>query len=104
MDFAALVLGPALACFGDPITVMPASGTPSYSAAGIFRAQPTDVALGDGTILSSTTYTLGIRLSDFAVPIVPDDKICVGGVAYWVDHIHVDGQGGATLTLKKAPS
>jgi hypothetical protein len=104
INFDALVLGPAMAVFGQPITVTPLASQPgvaAYPAIGVFRAEPTSVPMDDGSIVASTIYTLGIRVSGFPIPPRPEDKISVGGGDYWIDRVHPDGQGGAILTLKK---
>ena len=112
IDFDRLVLGPCQAVFGKPIIVTPLVSQPGvapYSTkpdgvsplTGIWSVKPIDVQMEDGSIMSSQTNRLGIRLSDFAVPIAPGDKLAVDGVTYLVDDTDDDGQGATDLTLKQ---
>ncbi len=104
IDFGALVLGPAMAVFGQPITVTPTAskpGVPPYPARGVFRAQDASLQQSDGTVVATTDYTLGLRLSDYLVPPIAGDGIAVAGFSTLVDRVHPDGQGGAILTLKR---
>jgi hypothetical protein len=106
IDFDTLVLGPSMAVFGQPCTVTPGVSQPGvapYAAPGIFKANETSIPMDDGSVIASTICTLGIRLSDYAIPMVPDDQVTVAGMTFWVDRVHPDGQGGATLTLRRSP-
>jgi hypothetical protein len=92
-----------MATFAVEITIIPIVSQPTtfpYQARGIWASKPVDVQLEDGSILSSQTYTLGIRLSEFAVPVVQGDHLIISGVEYAVDDTDDDGQGGTVLTLK----
>lgn len=111
IDFAALALGPGIAAFGRPVTVTPVASVPvrpAFPATGVWSVKNTNLAIEGGGNLNTTDITLGIRLSDWRVP--PEQFALVsvpaaGGLpaegALWIDDIDEDGQGGATLILKR---
>ena len=110
IDFANLVLGPNLAIFARPITVTPVASQPdqqAFLARGIWSSKPIDVQLQDGSIGSSQEHTLGIRISEFAVPLAQGDQIEIDadgslprvGVCL-IEDGDDDGQGGTVLSLK----
>lgn len=104
IDWDGLVLGPTMNIFGQPVVVTPSRSQPSaapYVAQGIFKADATSIPMDDGTVIAATIYTLGVRLSDYAVPMMPEDQIVTSGLSFQIDRVHPDGQGGATLTLKR---
>ena len=104
IDWGALVLSPVMDVFAQPIVVTPTVSQPSvqpYPAQGVFKAEEASIPLEDGEIVATTVYTLGIRLSDYPIPIVPEDQLAVAGFTFAIDQLHPDGQGGATLTLKR---
>jgi hypothetical protein len=111
VDFSRLVLRPCIGAFPKAVSVNPLKSQPGHPAydkqadgvaplRGIWTVRNIDVQTEDGAIMSSVTYTLGIRLSEFTVPPVPEDQVTVDGVAYLIDDSDPDGQGGAVLTLK----
>lgn len=104
VDFSALVLAPAQAVFGRPITVDPLASQPGaapYAARGIFSSRPIQVPGLDGTYTSDQETTLSIRLADYDVPPHARDLIIIDGTKYAAGDTHVDGQGGMTITLRK---
>lgn len=113
IDFAALALGPGIATFGRPVTVTPLASRPAkppFPASGVWSVRNVDVALDHGGSMNTTTITLGIRLADWPVPPAKGMEIRVPAAGsypdegkVWIDDIDPDGQGGATLTLKKKP-
>ena len=110
IDFDATVLSAAMDAFARPFTVTPLKsqpGLPAYAARGVWTSKPVDVPLEDGNIMSSQVHTLGVRLSEFQVPIAPGDivDIPISGTApalgsFAVEDTDDDGQGGSVLTLK----
>lgn len=105
VDFDRLVLGPAMATFGEPIVVRPTESQPGmadYVGVGVFSSRPVDVELDDGGVHSTFSTTLGTRLSSFRVPIVQHDLVQVRGIWYDVFDSNSDGQGGAMLDLRQA--
>jgi hypothetical protein len=112
IDFATLVLGPAMEVFSRPVTVTPLASQPdqpAYFARGIFEVRNIDVPV-EGGIMSSQIITLGVRLAEFDVPPGPGDKVelpmpdgSVGG-PYLIDDTDDDSEGGSTWTLKAIES
>jgi hypothetical protein len=113
IDLAALALGPGIAAFGRPVTVTPPASKPpkpAFAATGVWTKRNVNVELGQGESLNTVTITLGIRLSDWGVEPVQGMAVRVPAAGFypdegtlWIDDIDPDGQGGATLTLKKQP-
>ncbi|WP_267355637.1 MULTISPECIES: hypothetical protein [unclassified Methylobacterium] len=113
IDFAALALGPGIATFGRPVTVTPLGSRPAkppFSTTGVWAVRNVDVAMGPNESLNTTTITLGIRLADWPVKPVQGMEVLVHAAGsypdegkLWIDDVDPDGQGGATLTLKKKP-
>lgn len=121
IDFSALVLAPNLAIFGKSVTVTPKSSQPfaaPYAATGIWTMEHVDVSLEDGSVVSSSRLKFGIRLADFTAVPKQGDWITAAvtdlPLGYWqgdldptsaidleVADFHPDGQGGATLILKR---
>lgn len=105
MDFASLVLGPAMAVFGQPVTVTPIRSQPgglSYPVVAVFAEKSVTIQLEGGDGFHQTVQTeLGIRLSDFTVPPVQNDTIDMAQGSFIVFNVVLDGQGGATLILRK---
>jgi hypothetical protein len=124
MDFSRLVLGPNISVFGKRVTVTPKASQPNaapYCVKGIWEVVHVDLVTEDGGNLSSKTLKLGIRLSDFSFAPKKGDWIstpaCDLPLVYWqgefepgsiidflIDDIRPDGQGGATLLLKRVVS
>jgi hypothetical protein len=111
IDFGALVLGPAMATFARPVTVTPVRsqpGQPAYQARGVWSIRNVEVQLEEG-VMNTRVITLGVKLADFG-PIPPKARDLVAAPAagpypdegtHWIEDIDLDGQGGATMTLKK---
>jgi hypothetical protein len=103
VDFDTLVIKPAMDVFSKAMTVKPLASqplVPSYAARGVWSKRPVDIATEGGGILSSEERKIGIRLSEFVVPIAVLDQVKFDGDWYWIDDVDEDGQGGASLTLK----
>jgi hypothetical protein len=110
IDFDGLVLAPAMEIFARPITVTPLKsqpGHPAFEARGVWASKPVDVPLEDGSILSSQDHRLGVRWSEFLVPLAQGDQIEVDahlsaprlGI-FLIEDGDDDGQGGTDLSLK----
>lgn len=104
VDFSRLTLRPCMGSFGKAVQIVPVKSKPNtpapYAARGIWSVRNIDVPMEDSSIYSDTIYTLGIRLSEFDVVPVPEDKIIVDGVTYLIDDLDPDGQGGSVISLK----
>lgn len=111
IDFAALALGPGITAFGRPVTVKPLASKPirqPFDTSGVWAVQNTSIELEAGASLNTTKITLGIRLSDwkyppeqFAFVRVPAAGFYPDEGTLWIDNINPDGQGGASLVLKR---
>ena len=111
IDFAALALGPGITAFGRPVTVTSLASSPvclPFDTTGVWTVRNTNVALEGEQSLNTTVLTLGIRLSDwtyapeqFALVRIPAAGFYPDEGTLWIDDIDPDGQGGATLTLKR---
>lgn len=104
MDFASLVLGPAMAVFSDPIVFTPTVSQPgvaAFPARGVYAVKQVTVRLEDGGIFTDQQPTLGIKLADYPVPPVQGDSFVRAGVTWNVWDVQPDGQGGADLVLKQ---
>ena len=104
IDFAALVLAPAMATFAQPITVTPAASQPgaaAYPARGIYASKQVQIPLENGTYHSTVQPTLGLRLADFAVAPMQGDVVALGTLGtFLIADITPDGQGGADCILR----
>lgn len=113
IDFAALALGPGIAAFGRPVTVTPTSGkTPiaPFAATGVWTSRNVDLSLEGDKSMNTRVLTLGIALSAWPAPPkqgwavrIPASGFYPDEGTLWIDDVDLDGQGGATLTLKKRP-
>ncbi len=105
MDFASLVLGPAMAVFGQPVTVTPLKSVPggiAYPAQALFAEKAVTIQLeGSDGFHQTVQPELGIRLDDFVVAPVQGDAIDMAQGAFVIFNVVLDGQGGATLVLRK---
>lgn len=124
IDFAALVLAPAMGVFGRPVLIMPLQSQPlaaPYPARGVWTIEDVSIVTEDGGKFSSITLKFGIRLADFTIAPKQGDWISTAAnqlpLAYWqgdvdpkanidfiIDNFTPDGQGGAVLILKRVTS
>ena len=78
IDWSALVLGPAMATFGQPVTVTPTvsqPGAPAYAATGVYTSKPVQIPLEGGGYHSTVEPRLGIQLAAFAVMPMQGDTV-----------------------------
>ena len=111
IDFAALALAPGITAFARPVMIQPARSQPgeaAYPARGVWSSRQVEVQTEDGRILNTRVITLGIMLSEFPVAPKTRDHVDVPAAGFytaegrhWIEDIDLDGQGGASLTLKK---
>lgn len=108
IDFDALVLAPTVGAFARPVRVNPGLAA-AFDARGVWASRSVDVATEDGGVLNTRVLTLGIRLSEWQAPpkkrmrieIPAAGSLPAEGILQ-VDDVDLDGQGGASLTLKRA--
>ena len=105
IDFGALVLGPAMTAFAQPIMVTPTKsqpGAPAYAARGSYSSKPVMIPLeGSDDFHRSQQIALGISLSEFAVRPKQGDAIVMAQGAFEIYDVELDGQGGADLLLRE---
>ncbi len=104
IDFASLVLAPAMAVFGQSVTIMPVVSQPGaspYPARGVYASKPIQIQIEGGGYHSTVQPTLGIRLADFAVPPMQGDTVDLGTLGQFeIADVNPDGQGGADCPLR----
>jgi hypothetical protein len=105
IDFSTLVLGPAMAAFGEPVTYDPVEGD-AFALTAVVDLAHAEVSFTDGAPVSTVKPMLGVRLADFPAGIAPqqDDQATVRGTLYDVVDVEPDGQGGAMLVMQEAPN
>jgi hypothetical protein len=121
IDFASLVLAPAMATFAQPVTITPSVSQPSaapYSARGIWSVVSTSIIGESGNIFSTVNLKLGVSFTDYPIMLAQGDWITVAAsvlpLGYWqgeyipnanidfiVDNVTPDGQGGAMIDVKR---
>lgn len=117
IDFATLVLGPAMDTFAGPIMVTPTKSRPSdstpYVARGSLGQKPVEEQLENSEMFHRTfRLSLGIKLAEFPVMPVQEDFVeRPPGVAFTsgllpdgrfvISDVLPDGQGGVDLILQK---
>jgi hypothetical protein len=97
LDKSATIFG------GELITYKPVSGG-FHDVRGIWSSSYQAVDLETEASVASNSPTLGVQLSELAgLGIIPqtDDLVDARGAEYRVDDIQKDGEGGATLFLKR---
>ena len=88
--------------FGQPVTYIPASGSPAFVIDGIFDSAYRDVSLGDyGPDATSVYPVLGITLADFPSAPVQGDQLIIQstGKTYVIRDPRIDSHGSALLIL-----
>lgn len=104
VDWDALVIGPTVGIFGEPVTYMPAAGG-SFAIDGVFDdAFLKEVMFEDATSgVTEVSAVLGVRVSQFASPPLQNDLLTVlsTGATYVVRQPRIDSHGGAKLLLSK---
>jgi hypothetical protein len=111
IDWDALVIGPTVATFGEPVTY----NTPSASLqiTGVFdeayiglspfgarAGAPEPLAIGLVGLITTEKPVLGVQLSQFPGD-QPDqnDTVIIRGNTYEVQEVRIDSHGWAMLTL-----
>lgn len=89
--------------FAVPITIVPIKSQPSmasYDNRGIWKVDAVTVIMENGMPLTTTTYTIDLRLSDYTVPPMQGDHMIRKGNTFEFDKRTIDGQGNVKWTLK----
>lgn len=113
IDWDALVIGPAVAIFGETVAYTPQSGEtmaitgvfdeaykPLLPLGGSMGREPLDIGMTGDTV--SAGPVLGVRLADFPVPPAQGDALVVRGTAFVVREVQADGHGAVKLLLNEA--
>jgi hypothetical protein len=103
IDLDALVIGPTIAIFGEPVTYADEQGV-IQTVSGVFdsayRALP---ALGGEYVMDihSTVLVpvLGVRMSDFPVSPYQGMELTIRSNVYAIKEVQTDGHGHAKLLL-----
>lgn len=122
IDWDALVIGPAVAVFGELVLYQPKAprwpGGPLVSSGlqlpviGVFDAEYLELSplaigemIGMPSNIGSTRPVLGVQMSQFPVPPAQGDLLLVAatGQAFVVAEVRADGHGHAKLLLNEAP-
>lgn len=117
VDFDAMVVGPCMRAFAEPVDYRPQAGAP-FAVEGVFDEAyqallPLGGTHGEETLglggmpgTDSTGPALGVRLASFAMllasPPAQGDQLTVRGKPFLVRDVRPDGLGGAMLLLVDA--
>jgi hypothetical protein len=107
IDWDALVVGPLIGVFGEPVTYTPKGGSP-FALQAVFDQgyKSLDLLGADDPGLSTANPVAGVRVSDFPSPVFPTQgdsvRVAQDGVLYLVMNVEPDGKGGAKLELNVA--
>lgn len=112
VDWSAVVTGPCLAVFGEPVTYLSAVGG-QFQITGVFDEAYLELTpMGRGPGLASEAFAfgspgaistempvLGVQMSQFPIPPAQGDQLTVRGNTYAVKEVRPDGHGAAKLLL-----
>jgi hypothetical protein len=105
IDWDALVIGPTVSVFGEPVTYTPVNGS-TITVTGVFDdAYLTEAMFEDGKAAGVTEVSavLGVQLSQFASMPTQNDQLVVQrtGSRFVVRDIRNDSHGWAKLLLSR---
>lgn len=104
VNWDAVVIGPLVGVFGEPVTYNPVSGG-SISITGVFDdAYLKEVMFEDATTgVTEVKAVLGVQLSQFPTPPTQNGRLTVPrtGASYVVREVRLDSHGGAKLMLSR---
>lgn len=99
-DLTHALLGITTRTFNGPAVVWrPDTGGRAIFA--VYDGAPVLIDPQSGARIVSTTPTLGVRVVDLGDKPAAGHLVDVDGVRYRVEAVEFDGQGGATLTIKR---
>jgi len=84
----------------NPIASQP--GAPPYAGRGIWTVKPVTTFLEGQAPMSTSLYTLGLRLFDFTIPPIGGDQVTINGDVYTLDAFERDSADGISWTCKAA--
>lgn len=101
-DLVGRVVARAFATFNETISYTPPGGGVAIEIQGIYRQEPIEVALGDGSILSSTRHVLDLRRDDVSGGPKQNAAVTVRSVSYTVASVDgPDDAGVCKLLLER---
>lgn len=113
IDWDTLLVGPTVACFGEPVTYQSQFGK-VFQIVGVFDEAyfeqapfgSGEVTFGDiqlGSVVTGERPVIGVQLSAFpaAAPPTQADTIVIRGGLYVVKEVRSDSHGGAKLMLNQ---
>lgn len=104
INWDAVVIGPLMRVFGEPVTYTPPGGA-AFQITGVFDdAYLREMLFEDGSAGTNTvSAVLGVQLSQFSTPPVQNGSLTVAsnGATYLVREVRPDSRGGAKLMLSK---
>lgn len=109
--------------FSKNVTIIPVKSQPMsgpYSSRGVWQVDNINVATDEGGTFSSRILKFGIKLNEFTIPPLQYDILSImasdlpmgyfadalvpsSNIDFVINDIQPDGQGGATLMLKRKP-
>lgn len=103
IDWDKNVLAPVMGVFGEPVTYMPATGSP-FSITGVFDEAYTSVVMQEGGVpMTTESPLLGVRVAEFPQGRPPrkGDLLSIASVnsVFTVKDVRFDGHGEAKLML-----
>jgi hypothetical protein len=114
VDWDNLLVGPTVACFGEPVSYQSQSGGSAFPITGVFDEayrELTPLGAGDvtfsdiqlGSVVTAERPVLGVQLSAFPTGSSPiqGDTIVIRGGIYVVREVRSDSHGGAKLMLNQ---
>ena len=82
----------------NPVKSQP--GAPSYAARCVWEVVQYTLVGENDAPMSTSTFKIGLRLSEFAVPPVQGDQVGINDDVYTLDAFEFDGQGGVRWSVK----
>lgn len=89
-----------LATFGTPVTFAPQDGSGAQQIAGIIQNPAMAEDYVPGSVQGTAVVRLFVRFADIAPAPRCGDTVAINGIAYDVEEVQVDVQGGAVLKLR----
>ncbi len=101
LDFDALVLGPAMAAFGEPVSYAPGHAAP-FTVQAVFDEAYAEVKFEGDAPIATTRPMLGVQASAFpGLPPCAGELFTVRGQVWHVAEVHPDGRGHLKIYLMK---
>jgi hypothetical protein len=105
IDWNGVVLSPLMDTFSITMFFTPLKSQPSqpgFWGRGVWEATPYTIIEENASPLTTTIYKIGLRLSEFTVPVIQGDQVTIDGDTYKLDTFEFDGQGGVRWVVKAA--